>query len=1142
MATSPRINLFDGTGTTTNMVVTTNLFGFRFTGTVDANTVDVQVSLNGSGFVSDPTLAGLSPPAFSVPNPASFPDGLVLEKGQNVIQVRSVDLSGAVSPPSTVTVNVVSSFPNGTLYAPPTGLQLKRRGSSVDVTWTDHNSGAAVGYNVYGSTGAGGTGSGYLRINQDTIPSSSAKETVLGEDTMLEFSYDFVEPDTSLEFQVQMQMADAITGDVSDLKATTSWPLFSSPNFRFSGQIVRLSEERQFAFNHNRNSGINAGILNNDTFSSVYQSDPLFYVVTAVYHDSTTGSLVESPFSVEVSGAPLPLDTQVRGLRIRDQRQVTTDYINEVSKAVPELSLIPGSTVREVHIEPFSNEIQKTYFILDFVHRAKSFPALLAIDDPGMSGTSVLVSNSAYKSSLKTALNVADDVAVQSLIDGAFDSLAQNYGIVRQGLRPATVLQTFYTKTAPTRNLVVSQNAVVSSSKNTAAPRFRALGQVTMIAQNAQQYYNPEKRRYEIQLQLVAETAGSLGNVAAGDLDTVVSGATGLSTVNEVSADFGRDNESNLDLAENCLNALSSLDTGTAGGYERMANSTPGVFQALVVRSGDEFMMRDWDPVRKRHTGGKVDIWVKGLSERTVTETFAFQFNVANSVRFDVIDPANLVFRARDSRLTPQNPIQEMLYNPAQTLGLRNHSLFPTASYDLTGVAVVDYRTIKLSTAIPQPDTNLDDFVEGDYRYESSNRFVARLQPVRSVSSVVGEVSGALDPAAGFSLYKVQDPLLDGDSTIAKDYVAISQVGGVPAGLLLPVNDERHVLIGEFEEPLGKVGVNIFSLVVLSADRSVTYNGPNSAAPDYFILAGTQTTPVKILRSADSAIPTGGTVSIDYDYDENFTITYVVNDVLQQLQNKINSSKHATADAVVKQAFENPMSIEATVQLLPNAVQSAVDSGIRTAITVMTDKRGVGQPVHQTDVSSSMRGATGVDYIVQPFSKMTLQDGAVRIRDPLPSDYKFVPSLSRSVNAVYVLDQPLPFNTVDGGGGPTVHHGVYKDNLVMGQAGSLDQLGDAFDQAWIVGAQGAVIQGYSDDATILASGVDADKVEAQRLHLTANRVFVSLDYGQVPPDVPSAHSFSATYVVHGDRGSKDISVSSIEYVTPGDLTVTYKAS
>lgn len=1146
MTAPPNLNYFDGSGTTTSLVVTTNLFGLVLTGSVDPNVVDVQIDINGAGFVSDPSLVDLALPNFTVPNLSSFPDGLSLEKGQNVVRLRSVDISGGVSPVSTATLNVVAESDLKTLLAPPTGLSLQRRATSVDVSWSDLVTSNVTGYNVYASTGGGGTGSGYLRVNKDTIPSTSPTKTVVQEFPSSNVSYDLedVSPQTNAfsgnDIRIVSQILDPVTNEVLSYATDNRYPLISQPRFRLTVSISALEETRLFTFNHDRNNGIVSGTLNSDTFAAVQSEDPLFYVVTAVFFDKSTGILQESRFSQELTGSPLPLDTTVRGIQIRQQDAVVNDYIKEIQSVQPALALIPASTVREVHIEPFGNEMQKAYFLLDFVHRAKSFAALLQIDDPGLTGTSIPVASSQYKQSLKAALSLSTDAAVQGLIDASFDSLAKNFSTPRLGRRAAVVTQTFYTTSKPTRDLVVAQDAVVSSSTVKSAPRFRAKGAVTLLASNAQSYFNQDTRRYEIHVQMFADVPGSVGNLPAGSIDTVVSGANGFRTTNEVASDFGRDVQSNLELAESAQNALSSLDTGTEGGYNKSSVSTPGVFETRIVKSGDPFMMRDYDEVRKKHIGGKVDIYVKGTLERTVQETFAFQFEMARSVRFDVIDVLTLTFRARDSRLTPNNPIVEMLFNPSQNLGLRNHSDLPTASYDLTGVTIVDYRTIRLSQAVPQPTTLLDDFVEGDYRFRSNNRFTPTVQPILRVSSVIGESSGALDPALGFTVFKIQDPLLEGESTAAKDYVTVNQVGGVPSGNFIPINDEQHVLIGEFVEPLDSVGVNSFTLAVFSKDRTIQYNGPDDPNPDYLVVGGSQTTPIKIVRTTLSNIASGATVSVDYQKDENFSVTYVVNDVLQQLQAKIRTMRHVTADVLVKQSLENPMSTEATVQLKPNADQATVDSAIRTSFTILTDSKGVGNAIHQSDVTAVIDDTVGVDFVVQPFSRLTLKDGAIRIRDEVLPESVFLPSLSKFSNAVYLLTQALPFNTSDGGGATNVHHGVFKDELVMAMASSLSSVGDSVNQAWIIGSQGAIIDGYSDDATLLPVVFVSSAIPAERIRRTANRVVISLNSGIVPADVPELHSFAATYVVTGDKGVKDIDTSQIEFLTPGDLTLTFR--
>lgn len=1141
MALAPKINFFDGSGSTTNLTISSNLQGFIFTGSVDTNTIDVQIDINGAGFVSDPTLVKITLPNFTVPNPSSYPGGLILDRGKNTIRLRAIDISGSSSPISTITVTVVSESELGVVLQAPTGVQLRRRATSVDLLWADTNTIVATGYNVYASTGQGGTKSGYLKINLDLIPGITPVETNVETFTQDSFSYDFSDP-TSLDLEITANTIDPASSEIVSRKSQNFVPLIQAPDYRLDITVSQVIKTPLFLFNHDRNADIGSGILNNDVFSFVDPSDPLFYVVTAVYFNKDTGSLQESRYSLELSGSPLPLDTTIRGIRIRDQSRITNDYITQVQKAQPTLSLIPGSTVREVHIEPFSNEMQKGYFLMDFVHRAKSLAALLSIDDPNLSGTSVLVTNSQYKQNLKTALAIADDTAVQSLIDSSFDALALNFGISRQGRRPAIVDQIFYLTSKPTKDMIISQDSIVSSSTSPNAPRFRTKGQFTIPFADADSFYNPEKRRYEIKAQMVAETPGSAGNVPAGALDTIESGALGFQTVNEEAAQFGLDTESNLSLAENGMRALSSLDSGTGPGYENVSVYSPGVLDVKIVKSGDTFMMRDYDPVRMKHIGGKVDIYIKGVIERTIIETFAFQFSVARNVRFDVIDPINLIFRARDSRLTVDNPIQEMLNNPALGFGLRNHSVFPTASYDLTGVTINDYRTIQLNTSISQPVTLLDDFVEGDYRYRSNNKFTAGVQPIRRIASVSGEVSGALGAAAGFTLFKTQDPLLEGESTIATDYVEINQVDDIPTGASIAVSDEQHVMIGSFEEPLNSVGINTFTLKVFSVDRVIIYNGPGTSNPDYLIVGGTQTKAIRIVRTALSAIASGDTISVDYEHDENFQVTYVVNDVLQQLQTRINLKKHITADAIVKQALENPLTVETTVQLRPNADQSTVDQTVRTNVSILTETKGIGQPIHQSDVAAVIDDTTGVDFIVQPFAKMTLQDGAIRIRDQIPSDYDFLPSLSLFTNAVYILTQPLPFNTVDTGGNSTIHFGVYIDELIMKKASILTNVGVEVGQAYVIGKNGAVISGYSDDATLTPIYITPDAVAAARLDLTANHVVVSLNAGIIPADIPSNHAFSATYIVSGDKGAKDIEVSQIENLSVGDLTITYRSA
>jgi hypothetical protein len=140
------------------------------------------------------------------------------------------------------------------------------------------------------------------------------------------------------------------------------------------------------------------------------------------------------------------------------------------------------------------------------------------------------------------------------------------------------------------------------------------------------------------------------------------------------------------------------------------------------------------------------------------------------------------------------------------------------------------------------------------------------------------------------------------------------------------------------------------------------------------------------------------------------------------------------------------------------------------------------------------------------------------------------------------MEEPLPFDTLDGGGDTTIHHGVFMDELITEAASSLEDVGTGLNKSWIIGRLGAVIEGYSDDATLEPEFITESAIEEERIRRTANRIVISLNAGLVPEDVPENHSFAASYVVSGDRGVKSVETSQVEFLTPGDLTITYRTA
>lgn len=1144
MAIAPQIALRDGSGYTQNLVLSTNLDHISLTGTVDPSTVDIQVSMNGGGFVSDPTLVLLNGAQFTVPNPNSYPDGFPLELGLNEIRLRSIDILGSVSSPSLASITKVSGAESLDVLI-PTGIRVERMRDSVNVlaakpmqmfatvTLGNVQSYEFKGYNYYASTTPGGA-TGYFRLNRVPI---TAQHTTYQEDlSTLETYHTIFAPQGNVRLRVT-QEDDFGNETALVLDKTTPGISLASP-LKFTGLLQSRVLTEFIYFKHIRGQGLNA-----DQFIDVDSTAPLYYVVTGVFFDPLQNQEFETPYSQEILGTPFILDTSIRDLPGRTRFQISLDFISAIQRVDSEISLIVGSTTRDVEIDPFASEADRIWFVLDFVHRSSSFLTLLSIDDANNDGVSDPVVSSAYKQALKAALGLQTDLAVQQLIDVQFDKLAQNYQKTRLPGRPSTGQVVFFTSLRPLRDIVIASGTVVSAEadpvNNLPAIRFVVGGSYVMVASQADAYYNFASRRYEITVDIVAEVLGTAGNRPAGQIRSVSGSVGGLQVTNTEATVFGLDRETNALLAARAMLGFVSVDSGTEGGYMSTAAGQIGVIKAKIVKSGDPLMMRDYDELRKKHIGGKVDIWIQGVRERTVTERFAFTFDVARDIRCQVVDLPTLTLRVLDSRVTPNTPITEILNNAVQGLGVRN--VTNGVDYDLSGVVIVDYQTFRINTGIPQPITAINDIITVDYRFRSVNLFRFTVQPVRRVVSVVGEVSGALDSALGYNLYKVDDPLLTGESTIAQDYLVINQVGGVPTGASITVNDELHTVVGSFEEPLSSIGINTATIRVFNQTRTVEYAGPGSAVPDYDVRVGSSTKPVSIVRTNPSTIVSGQTLSVDYSHDENFTVTYVTNDLLQQLQRTLNSSRHITADVLAKQSILNSIDIETTAQLKSGASRDKTDPATRSALSLELNQKFIGQGAAQSDVINAIDSTEGVDFQVIPMARMGYANGSRRLRESILSTSLRLDSLDIGGQQVFILNNSLRYPTTDGGGTPFEHKGVFQDDVAMVMASTLTTVGQYSNQAYIIGSDGASITGYSDDATLTSLGFSTpESILTERQRRTSNHVVLSLSGSGIPVDNPGNHSYAVSYVVQNDIGPHDIVASEVETVELGNFTLTVR--
>ena len=1141
-------------------VLTTTILNRIFTGTIPVETVDVQVSVQGASFTSDPDYVTFEGSEFTFPNPSAFPEGLQLRPGQNEFRLRAVLSNGSVTQEAVAEVYLSLESDLGDVAVAPTGIYLERFDDTVKVIVEPPDADTVVGYHFYASPQPGGGATGYYRINPKLIVSGDVSEDVqdlanLSVDADVVVDSDGVAAADPLYFRLVGTQEDRV-----DLVLATNFnEVVTIPEntgrFRITTTIVTVRETRHYSFVHDRRSSLGSTnpALPQSALASIPLTDPLYYVVTAV-HQLDDGTEVESSFSPEMLGTPLRITPNVGNFPQVSRQQILRQAVQSIYRSHPQLRVDPGSALRDTFLDPFTTEADRIRFVLDFLHNAQSFTTLLLIDDPSLSGTSVSVGQSSYKTALRQAFHLTTDDDTQAIIDNCFDKLASNFGVIRDGGKRARGEVTFFVTTKPGAAINRPIGTVVTGG----SMNFRTTSSAAIVPSGGGKNYNPATGRYFARAYIQAESPGTAGNLAAGQIRVIAANTLNVQVLNEGPTFGGTNRESNLDLATRAMRVLAAVDSGTLQGYRDNAINVPGVEQASVIQTGHVLMMRDRNE-EGRHVGGKVDIYLRGKSEAKVTDSFAFAFEVGERVQFEPVgDLSALRFRAIDPRLSLDNPIIEMLSLP--DLGLEFENVTQGYPFDLTDVQIGPFNEVVLSSTYNDPTAHsLGDEFRGSYRYRTSNKYVLTRQPVIEVTKFSGTRTGTLVEGV-YDLYRNSDPLDLGRSVLAADFIQVTgpldeEGTTIPSGVPIVVTDEEHVVLDGIEY-LDNLGANLLTVRVWNIDRTIEYNGPlSNDTRDFTIVQGSEVVPLGLVRTNGSQITEGQTVLVDYSHDENFTVEYTTNAVVSVVQDTLRVDSHITADVVAKWAVEIPVDISGTIAIEADQVPATIDSRVRTALARLFGAFELGTQVRQSDVIRAIDEVTGVSYVVTPLTKMAYGDGALLVREEVTTDQEsdavqVLVWSSPTVNVFLIVDA-LRASTINAGGEHNQFRGVFQDELRLVHHETAPNyngfpLRGSTGGAFIIGADGLDIPEYSDDATIIANNVlptDEDKKAAEILRirkaLTANRVLVTLKPGGGPEDHPMQHDYKVTYTVSGDTAVQNISPGPISYLVLGAMSFVY---
>ena len=982
--------------------------------------------------------------------------------GTNTLNVTAIEQRTLQeSPPATIVITLVQADIFVTV-APPTGTKLLLYQDKIEVITAKNPELQVVGYNFYVSTRSNGIDGVYVKINGQLIT-----------------DYSFYE-DTA-------KLLNRTVDTAGNVRVTTT-----------TEEIERVFYYSVFFTEEIFNALVQQSLVDDVPFNDEAR---FFFVVTALIYDPTNGQVTESAYSAEMEGSPIIITTGIRDLPARTQSDIILTFSTELLADNQSVDTKPGTVLRD-EMDTVSEETARMYVIQDFLARANSVSTLLDFDDSDGDGVSDPVSSSQKKRLLQAALNFTDVTRVQQIIDDQFDKLASDVYVTRKGATPAIGTVIFYVEIPPVRDMYVYENAVISTigdlDAGIASQSYQTITSKIMEASNIQAYYNSTTRRYELQVDVKAINPGEAGNTDSYTIRSIGSGVdTDFRVENPNPIAFGAGRESNHDLARRIMLAF-FVDTGTEGGYARIAIGILGVRNVRVEKAKDPLMIRDYDTLRKEHIGGKVDIYIQGSRVKQVSDQIAFAFESVSSQGtqsgeiFQVANASAFQFKCTNPRVSAHTPIFEVteVYNSTRA-----------QAYDLAGYQVIgDGNVIDLNESLPLNVTvglASSDVIRVNYKYRSSDTYLLKHQPVKEIISVVGQLSGDLPPE-NYELVSLEDPLANGGSTIASDGLRIIFANGLPLTGFQTIVDEPHVMIVNTDENLNYLGVDPTSIIITSIDKSVTY----VEGTDYRVTPGTETTVTSIRMIESGSILNGQQVLVNYIAIENFTITYTTNDLLNTVQEEMDKTKHACADVIVKQAVENKIDFVMTVIPKTGVTRlTYLTSRIQTAVANYIGQLDIGTPVTQSEVIHVIQNVADVDYVVVPFSRMIKADGSFIVRDHIGRT-QFQIYNQNVVTAYITTAAVLTYKTMDKGGPTNRFRGIFED-----------------EEALILQEDPLEVSGGAGRAYILSDG----------------RLVVSTKDGLLP----DSKNWDVAYYVYGETGSNDINVESVEYLTVGNFSVIY---
>jgi uncharacterized phage protein gp47/JayE len=384
---------------------------------------------------------------------------------------------------------------------------------------------------------------------------------------------------------------------------------------------------------------------------------------------------------------------------IKNQSDITLDYISLLRLTQPGASTNPGSVIRDVAIDANAAQLALLYGEL-----AKS----------------------------------SNNQSLRTVVGAVLDLFAKNFGIVRKQATASTGIA-ILTFTVLQGTIPVSKGSVVSSLNGYS---FQVLNGVSINPAQANFYKSVATKYqnalnfvgitdiYAVEVTVQTTTTGVAGNIPPYSL--VKANIPGITNItNAVAFTGGSNQEDDATFRNRILSTFSGSAVGTALGYKNAALAVSGVQDAYVAGPGDLLMTRDGTIIGTNAqgqpfilssgSGGKVNIYILGTDLVQSINSFIYQdksnlndpTNKANNVVLgQIASESGLTITQRrlmdtqDGTL-PQQPVDSLI----QITGSISGTNFIQQTTDGYGVSSGNFALVKDTGAYGGTPWGFDTFV-----------------------------------------------------------------------------------------------------------------------------------------------------------------------------------------------------------------------------------------------------------------------------------------------------------------------------------------------------------------------------------------------------------------------------------------------